>query len=165
MKVRGEGDELKPLMVIVDTGSPKSFLITKCSQILFPVKDLDKPIYASFGTAISVGFISGTINDAPVKFKCYLLAPESELEKMNCHLLLGNKAIKQNGIIIDGPAQTISFYEISPVTTVSTTSVGQSVVTTTTTTTTTTPTTSSTGTATNTSTSTTITPTSPTNPQ
>jgi len=164
MKVRAD-DEMKALLTLVDTGSPKSFLITKCSQILFPLKDLEKPLKAPFGTAISVGWISGTINDSPVKFKCYLLGLNSTLEHMGYHLLLGNKALKQNGATIDASTQTICFYEISPVPAVSSPSVGQSAVTTPMTTpTTTTPTTTSTGTATNTSTST-ITPTSPTNPQ
>jgi len=138
MKVLAD-EEVKALLTLVDTGSPKSFLIAKCAEILFPTTDLKKgTLKAPFGTAVSVGWISGTINDAPVKFKCYLLAPDSKLEDLGYHLLLGNKALKQNGATIDASTQTISFYEISPVATTTTTPSSSATITTTSTTSTTT---------------------------
>jgi len=41
MKVLAD-EEIKALLTLVDTGSPKSFLIAKCAEILFPTTDLKK---------------------------------------------------------------------------------------------------------------------------
>jgi len=135
MKVTVDSD-VKSVMVMVDSGSPKSFATFTCGyNILSHLTFLEKSFNAPFGKAIQVGWAEGTINNSPVRFKCYLLAEGSDLETMD--LLLGNRALKQNGATVNFADQTISFGEI--ITTTTTTTSTTTTTTTSTTTTTTVP--------------------------
>jgi len=139
MKVTVDSD-VKSVMVMVDSGSPKSFATFTCGyNILSHLTFLEKSFNAPFGKAIQVGWAEGTINNSPVRFKCYLLAEGSDLETMDADLLLGNRALKQNGATVNFADQTISFGEIITTTTTTTSTTTTTTTTTSTTTTTTVP--------------------------
>lgn len=89
--------QIKIVTTIVGTGSPKSFVTANASGILSPVRDLERSIW---DRSIS-GWVTGKIHSKPVSFKCYGLAPDSQLDKMDKQLLLGYKALKTNDITID----------------------------------------------------------------
>jgi len=141
MQVVVEG-AFKVLSILVDCGSPKSFVIPACA-VLSPVKELDKLLRTPFGTAVSVGWVEGVINGQAVGFKCYGLAPDSVFERMGYNLLLGAKALKHNHMVINFKNNQITFEEEN-----TTDSPSTSTATTTTTTTTTSPTASTTPTTT-----------------
>jgi len=117
--------EVVPLLVVVDSGCPKTIIVPEHENLLSHVKDLKSRIKCSFGNLFRVGWLEGTINNSLLRCKCYVLAPviikdregqdvflETQLAKMGFHLLLGTKALKANEATVNFATKTITFPDI-----------------------------------------------------